>query len=262
MKNLILFAVTFSMIGGISSTARADHDSPLYAAADAYRDAVKAFEDRAKDHDHLPRYDRRLVDQLEDATSDLRSAAKHPEELERLLFHWNNVQPLHSRVDLAIFHRPGYPVSPLLSRSWQRVDITFNQLAAEMSLLHTPHVHAYRSHRPVISGPPALAPRGGDWPRRAPYGSLDRRDSPDRRDSLDFRDRRDFERPAYASPLAPMPHAPIHSDRGEIHQRLPAPVHDDHLVPAAPRRQVFPIERRGEDVGRAVIRGLLSRLLD
>lgn len=136
--------------------ARADHDSPLYEAADHYRDAVKHFEEDVRDAKYFNRYDEKLVDRLEDATSSLRSAAGDLDHLDRLFYEWEEVQSLQARVERAIFGRPCYPPHSQLMRCWDDVLIGYDRLARQMQVIGS---------RPFCASPKTCNGQCGYHPR-------------------------------------------------------------------------------------------------
>ncbi len=127
---------TAAMIAAISffapAPASASHKSPLYVAADDYRDAVKDFERAVLRSRYIERFQERVVDDLEDSTSDLRSAARRPENLGRLLAQWREVQLLHRNVESVIFSNPACPSRPELIGPWERVTCAFTELALQI----------------------------------------------------------------------------------------------------------------------------------
>mgnify|MGYP001827411352 CR=1 FL=1 len=137
------FAAAFSVMAFAivpMSSARASHGTPLYEAACQYREAVREFERGVLRAHCFGRYDERLVDRLEDTTSRLRSAARHPERVERLLYEWNEIQSLHPRVAETIFDPQRYPHHTQLAGCWARVQCTFDRFAHELYSLHAPAI--------------------------------------------------------------------------------------------------------------------------
>jgi hypothetical protein len=138
MKYAAAFSVLVFAIVPLSA-ARAGHQTPLYKAACQYREAVREFERGVLRAHCFGRYDERLVDRLEDTTSRLRSAARHPDRVERLLYEWNEIQSLHPRVAEAIFDPARYPHHPQLAQCWAQVQCTFDRFAHQLLLLQIPH---------------------------------------------------------------------------------------------------------------------------
>jgi hypothetical protein len=139
-----LQAVALLFVGLIAPAALADH-SPLDEAASCYRDVVRRFEQHVQRVRYIEPCDERLVDDLEDASGDFRSAARHPEDLSRLLYTWETVSSLQARVELALFRRGNYPCHPLLEQCWQEVVVHYGRLAALMDGFLAPcPVHSFR----------------------------------------------------------------------------------------------------------------------
>ncbi|WP_143544172.1 hypothetical protein [Rhodopirellula sp. MGV] len=111
--------------------AFAGHDSPLYGAADDYRDAVCDFERLVLREDFVERCDERLVDDLEDSTSDLRSASRDTRRPERLFEQFATTEALHFQVQQTFFESHRYPHCSRLEASWQVVSLRMSHLAAE-----------------------------------------------------------------------------------------------------------------------------------
>ena len=121
--------------------ARAGHETPLHRAACQYREAVRDFERGVLRAHCFGRYDERLVDRLEDTTSRLRSAARHPERVDRLLYEWNEIQSLHPRVAEAIFDPARYPYHGQLAACWAEVQCAFDRFGHEVLWLQGNHSH-------------------------------------------------------------------------------------------------------------------------
>ena len=115
----LAICMTVAFVG--TSTATATHNSPLYRATDEYRDAVKDFERAVDRSRYMDRAQERIADDLEDASSRLRSAARRPERADRLLRAWNETQYLQRRAEVVIFANPNCPSGLELSASWNRV---------------------------------------------------------------------------------------------------------------------------------------------
>lgn len=145
------------------SGARAGHETPLYQAACQYREVVREFERGVLRAHCFGRYDQRLVDRLEDTTSRLRSAARHPERVERLLYEWNEIQSLHPRVAEAIFDPARYPHHPQLAACWAQVQCAFDRFAYAVLLQQVPQSQHPRLGPSVIVVPHAA---GRSTPQR------------------------------------------------------------------------------------------------
>jgi hypothetical protein len=133
--SVLIFAIS------LASDATAGHETPLYTAACQYRDAVREFERGVFRAHCFGRYDERLVDRLEDATGRLRSATRHPDDLDRLFYEWGEVECLQPRVQAAIFNITRYPHDPQLAECWSRVLCSYERLAHELLVLQAPHSH-------------------------------------------------------------------------------------------------------------------------
>lgn len=150
---------------------RAAHESPLYEAADRYRDVVQQFEDDVRDAKYFNRYDEKLVDRLEDTTSRLRSAARNLDHLDRLFYEWEEVEFLQPRVERAIFGRRCYRPHPPLTRSWDDVLIAYDRLAREMQIIR---------NRPFCMCPEMCNGQCGYQPRHQSRFRFDRQGAVDR----------------------------------------------------------------------------------
>jgi len=150
-----LLFVTF-----LSSTAFASHDSPLYGATDRYRDAVVDFERHVIRARTFERHDVRLVDDLEDSTSRLRSAARHvhrsPDFDHRFDSALRTIVKLQDRVEHAIFGQACYRPSPELSRCWSNVVHTY---AAVINVASCLNDHGHRPVQESIYRQPNVTPR-------------------------------------------------------------------------------------------------------
>ncbi|QDT13656.1 hypothetical protein [Planctomycetes bacterium K23_9] len=173
MKKLSVLLLFFAT--SLNSVASASHDSPLYEATDRYRDVVVDFERHVIQARAYDRYDVRLVDDLEDSTSRLRSAARHAHRSEkyddRFASALREINKLQDRVEHAIFGQACYHSSPEVIRCWQSVVHAYTDVIHEAACLSTQqHTHAeeilYRrpTHMtppfapPVIVAPPSFAP--------------------------------------------------------------------------------------------------------
>lgn len=153
MKKLsALICVVF--VGMFASTASASHDSAVYAAADHYRDAVVHFEREVIRARAFDRYDVRLVDDLEDSTSRLRSAARHvrrsPDHDHRFTSALREVTKLQQRVERAIFAADCYHASQNLVGCWAAVNRAYAILINEANCLHEPVFQPFQEKRFVV----------------------------------------------------------------------------------------------------------------
>lgn len=120
----------------------AHFDEPLYDAACEYRDAVRDFERAVIRSRQFDSFQRRAVDRLEDATSLLRSYARHPERRRRLDEQWYEIQFLQQQVGRLIFGQPGIPIDGKVIQCWERVQHAFSFLSQQLTA--TPSVDARR----------------------------------------------------------------------------------------------------------------------
>ena len=145
MKKLTALAVMMIAVVTATitpSTASASNNSPLYEAADQYRDAVVDFELHVIKSRQFERYDVRLVDDLEDSTSPLRSRARNahrnPDYAYKFESALRSVVTLHARVEKAIFHQSYSRPSPELQRCWQEVEQAYSCLILEANRFANP----------------------------------------------------------------------------------------------------------------------------
>lgn len=220
---------------------RAAHDSPLYEATDRYRDAVKHFEDDVRDAKYFNRYDEKLVDRLEDATSHLRSAARNLDHLDRLFYEWEDVQSLQPRVERAIFGRRCYPPHPQLTRSWNEVLSAYDWLVREMQFVRS---------RPFCTCPEMCNGQCGYHPQYQSRFRFDRQGAVDP-DRYDRQWDRQWDRPGAMPPR----------ERGEVIVRRDHQFdsHDRDRVSAVPHVDRHRVEPR--DVGAAIVGSLVRSLL-
>lgn len=227
----------------------AGHDTPLYQAACEFREAVKDFERGVHRSDCFSHYDERIVDRLEDATSRLRSAARHPDRFDRLLYEWNEVQSLMPRVQAAIFDPARYPPHPQLAVCWERVTCAGERFAEQLRCLTAPvSVGPPHYRHPHHAVPPVVAPR----PHRSHH-------FPGEASYHDYR----YGYPAdISSPEVRFPGS-HHGGHGHYSRHGNAiSIPPTRVAPSPfgpPPRTVEPTRR---DIGRAVIGALLTRILD
>lgn len=178
MKTLISTILgSFALIAACSTTTASAQDSrSLYLAADQYRDAMVHFEDEARRVPSIDRFTLRMIDRLEDQTSELRSATWRVTDLSRVLYEFNEIQSLHPRVEDAVFGSGCPIVRAALGPCWNEATIAYQILAGEIQRLQTPAYssgfrgsHCAPSVRsPGFSSPFAPAPRIVPAPRIAP----------------------------------------------------------------------------------------------
>lgn len=123
---------------GISETRAG---TPLCEVASEYNEAVRHFEiaiyDRGFDH-----YTKRLVQRLEDAAIEMRSASHQPNQLDRLLHAWEDIQLLHPRVEAYAFRARSSCQTRNdtgLQECWERVNCAYRDLGEEIACLLGEH---------------------------------------------------------------------------------------------------------------------------
>lgn len=109
--------------------------TPIYYAADDYREAVRKFEHQVLRTRHIRKSVERLVDQLEDSTSRLKSAARDPGRFDRLYDRFVKTDALHARVELTFFGNSLYPPDQQISECWGWVLRAHRQLVQEIIYL-------------------------------------------------------------------------------------------------------------------------------
>jgi hypothetical protein len=127
-----------------TETADAGHDPPVYCAAERYREAVREFERHVLDVRYIARCDERLVDDLEDSTARLRSAARHCDRPDRLFERFCETERLHRRVEWVFFSSGKYARNIELERCWRHVHHSYGTLVEEIRRLGVGHPHGHR----------------------------------------------------------------------------------------------------------------------
>ncbi len=161
----IVFATTWWTAG--PNAAEAGHDSPIYCAAERYREAVRDFERHVLRTPRIAHCDERLVDDLEDSTSRLRSAARDPHRLERLFDRFHETESLHHRVEAVFFLQGVYPPDPALADCWRPVAYAFAALVEQIQCLGG-QCHVTNRPRSGLIGPPASFGAAPPFAGRAP----------------------------------------------------------------------------------------------
>lgn len=155
---LTALAGSFVLIAACSASASAQDSRSLYYAADQYRDAVVHFEDEARRVPSLDRFTLRLIDRLEDQTSDLRSTSRRVSDLSRLLYEFNEVQSLQPRVEQAVFGTGCPIIQAALGSCWNEVTLAYTLLASEIQTVQSPLYQSGYGSRPSCGHP--LTSRG------------------------------------------------------------------------------------------------------
>ncbi|PAY20397.1 hypothetical protein CKO51_06045 [Rhodopirellula sp. SM50] len=138
-------------------------NTPIYAAASDYREAVRDFERVVLRTPKIRSSVERLVDDLEDSTSDLKSAARDPARFDRLIGRFVTTDALHARVELTFFGDPLYPPEPQLEESWMAVYEAYGRLVYEIRYLQ--QLRSAKRGRPV-----AIVDHRFDQQPGAPWG--------------------------------------------------------------------------------------------
>lgn len=144
VKIAMLSLMIVATLGLTATPAQADHNSPLRRATECYRDAVKKFELLVIRTRYIDRYDERLVDELEDSTSRLRSAARDERRCDRTRSRFAETAALHYRVESVFFTRSVYPLNPQLEACWSIVSSAYADLEYHMQSLPGHVGHPYQ----------------------------------------------------------------------------------------------------------------------
>lgn len=154
MKLLLsALAGSFVLIAACSASATAQDSRSLYYAADQYRDAVVRFEDKARRVPAMDRFTLRLIDRLEDQTSDLRSASRRVSDLSRLLYEFNEIQSLQPRVEQAVFGTGRPIIRATLGACWNDVLVAYTRFASEVQAIQSPRYQSGFGNRPYCAPP-------------------------------------------------------------------------------------------------------------
>lgn len=114
------------------TSAQAGRRSPLECAAEQYRETVREFERLVRRRRYVDRLDERLVDDLENSTARLTSAARNLRRPDRLIERFALTERFHWRVEAAFFTRTPYPIDPELEECWILVVRAYENLGAEL----------------------------------------------------------------------------------------------------------------------------------
>ncbi|MEO1524767.1 MAG: hypothetical protein AAFX06_04990 [Planctomycetota bacterium] len=135
-------------LGTVVAVPSAQAASPLCQASDQYREAIRRFEREVLRCD-VARVHERLVDDLEDSTSRLRSAARNPERLDRLYRAFYETRFYHQQVERVFFIEGVYPPNPRLDFYWDIATRAYIVLEQEMQRCGSPH--GFRPNYPVAN---------------------------------------------------------------------------------------------------------------
>lgn len=225
----------------LAPEASAGHDSPIYCAADRYRDAVCDFERHVYRARYVSKCDERLVDQLEDSTSRLRSAARDCDRPDRLFARFAETDSLHRQVEARLFGHGHYPHDPKLWHCWGQVTHAYREVVCQIRTLQRGHhpIHGYHTtQRPPAPVYTAKPPRYNPDPfYRSDYGPT-------------FRSETFGPRPALSGPTG-------RSIQGRTSPSIGAQL--QRRYPTAPPTR-YPSSR--EEIGAALIGALLQRALN
>ncbi|MEM6472849.1 MAG: hypothetical protein AAF802_25030 [Planctomycetota bacterium] len=144
-RSSLLTVSMFALLGVFLGTpsAQAGNNCPVFCSADRYREAVVDFERHVQRVRYVARCDERLVDDLEDSTSRLRSAARQLSRTDRLCQRFAETDALHRQVEAVFFGSGVYPPDPRLEACWVAVVRSYEALAFEFNQL--PCYRAYRT---------------------------------------------------------------------------------------------------------------------
>ena len=153
----------------IAPQASAQSFHRLREISDEYRDATVAFERHVCRAKYFDNYDEQLADRLECVAREFHSAAKNPKDVQRLLFHWQDLTATHFRAEEMLV-RAHASCDPELLRCWQPVSESFACLAEEMKC-YSNHPNSHRgANTPAMGGDDAA-----DFGRFGEYGENDLR---------------------------------------------------------------------------------------
>ncbi len=119
----------------------------LREASDHFREVVLKFEAHVYRSRYIASRDKKLADDLEDASGAFRSAARNPRDLERLLYRWNELTAIQLRVEQVLIRSCERP-DPELLRCWEPVVFEYLHLVEEMQCYTGGHGHSPQASRP------------------------------------------------------------------------------------------------------------------
>lgn len=115
------------------TTASASHG--LLNAANEYRDAVRRFERTVLRARCFNRHEEQLVNNLEQASHRLRSAARHPNDRQRLLRTWNEILSHQALIARNFVGHPRCPAGGEVANDWARVLLAGTEFATQLALI-------------------------------------------------------------------------------------------------------------------------------
>ena len=137
-RNVSIFATVIACIVttiGTPGRALASNKTPIYYAAHDYREAVRTFEQLVLRTPYISQPVERLVDDWEDSTSRLKTAARDPLRFDRLASRFVQTDALYSRVELTFFGDPIFAPDPQLDACWSTVSQAHANLVEEIRFL-------------------------------------------------------------------------------------------------------------------------------
>jgi len=240
-----------SSLFALPATAQVPHD--LCEISDEYRSAALAFERHAYRAKYFDSYDERLADRLENVAREFRSAARNPKDVQRLLYHWQDLAATHVRVEETLV-RAHAGCDPELLRCWQPVAETFTCLAEEMKCFRAPigHVHGHAEDSQPMFDPfgngTGYFQQPSEYSARPPFPS---RETPNGYSNQNQINQGQFDARFRQTPFGIQPN--FGNDR-PVNQIRPN-------VPAYPRRPSVQVDP-GRKIGAAIAATILNRLLN
>lgn len=156
-RTLLLFALPFVLSPPQSAQAQRTDQTGLYAAATKYREHVIYFEKLIQKVRGIQRMDEKLVNEFEQATRQLRLAARNPRHSSRLRKEWADIQALQFRVESVIFGK--YTLNRDIVWAWNCVlysqAIVYDEY---VFLLDNPRHDARVTRRTRVSNPERFLP--------------------------------------------------------------------------------------------------------
>ncbi len=192
----------------------------LYQSADVYLHAVEHFAEEASQVRTVDQFTLRLIGRLVDQAASVRHASRHVSDVQRLVYEFNEIESLQPRIESAVFGTGCPIVQAALGDCWREVQVAFAVLSTSIQQVQVP---AYSS---------AYGSRPGCGTGVSPH--VDPRSS--------YRvPRSGFDQAGYVPRYGT-----------SIDVRVPV----QPVVPVVPRYQA----RRGNDLGSAILGGILSRV--
>lgn len=202
----------------------------VFRAADDYLHAVEHFSEEASRVRTIDRFSQRLIGRLADQAVHVRQSARRLNDIERLIYEFNEIESLQPRVESAVFATGGPIIQAALGPCWNEVQMAFAVLSQSIQQVQVPAYSSSFGSRPGC-GPgvsPFVDPRSSF--RVPPVG---------------------FQQPGWNQPG--FGQVGFGSRQAaSIDVRIPV----QPLVPVPPQFQ----PRRGNDLGSAILGGILSRV--